>query len=163
MVVEFALVAPVLLTLAGGIVELGAVLRAYAAVNRLAMQYAISFADCSDTSSGACQTELNEYVTSFMVGNIAPVLIPANLTVSMSQVLMNGTTPSVEYHGGYPSNGSATLSAAQTTALQAAVASGQTGVVDTVTYQYSLLVFAKLMAPIIGSNFNISYTVAQLK
>src|ERR1700722_6120986 len=121
--VEFALVAPLLLTLAGGIFELGAVLRAYVAVNRLAMQYAISFADCSDTPSGACQTELNQYVTSFMVGNIAPMLIPANLAVSMSQVLMNGTTPTVEYQ----STGSAALSAAQTTALQAAVASGQTG------------------------------------
>ncbi len=159
MVVEFALVAPLLLTLAGGIVELGAVLRAYAAVNRLAMQYAVSFADCSDNSTGACQTELNQYVTSFMVGNIAPMLTPANLSVSMSQVAMNGTTPTVEYQ----SSGSAALSAAQTTALQAAVPSGQTGVVDTVTYQYSLLIFSTLMAPIIGSSFNISYTVAQLK
>ena len=157
--VEFALVAPLLLTLAGGIVELGGALRAYAAVNRLAMQYAISFADCSDTSSGVCQTELNQYVTSFMTGNIAPMLTPANLVVSMSQVLMNGTTPTVEYQ----STGSPALSAAQTTALQAAVPSGQTGVVDTVTYQYSLLVFATLMTPIIGSSFNISYTVAQLK
>ncbi len=159
MAVEFALVAPLLLTMAGGIVELGGVLRAYAAVNRLAMQYAIGFADCSDTSGGTCQTELNQYVTSFTIGNIAPMLTPANLVIGMSQVSMNGTTPTVEYQ----SSGSPGLSAAQTAALRAAVASGQTGVVDTVTYRYSLLVFATLMTPIIGSSFNISYTVAQLK
>jgi hypothetical protein len=75
---------------------------------------------------------------------------------------MNGTTPTVEYPLGL------TLSAAQTAALQAVVASGQSGTVQTavvVTAQYAYLplFFASLMAPIIGTSVTLSYTVAQLK
>ena len=119
--IEFALIAPILALLAGGIYGIGSVLRATAAVNRLAMQYAISYADCSDTSSGVCLTELNLYGTAAALGNIAPQLTTANLTLSMAQVMMSGSTLTVEY--AYPAGLS--LSAAQTTALKAVIAAGQ--------------------------------------
>jgi Flp pilus assembly protein TadG len=157
--IEFAIIAPVMLLLAGGVFEIGSLLHANAAVNRLAMQYAVSFANCSDTSAGACQTELNQYATTAALGNIAPQLSSALVTLSMAQVTMNGTSPTIEY----ASPTGLTLSAAQTAALQAAVASGQAGVVVTVTYKYSPLVFTTLMAPYIGSSFTLTYTAAQLK
>jgi Flp pilus assembly protein TadG len=157
--VEFAIAAPVMLLIAGGVFTLGSLLRVNSALNRLAMQYAISFADCSDTSSGVCQTELNEYVTSSALAAVAPQLLPGNLTLSMAQVKMNGSTPAVEYY--YPSGFS--LSAAQTSALQAVVVSGQTGVVVTATYRYQVLQFSAVMAPVLSSSYTLSYTVAQLK
>jgi len=159
--VEFALIAPVMVLLAGGIYVLGSLLRANAAVDRLVMQYAISFADCSDTASLVCQTELSEYATTFALGNLAPQLVAANLALSMAQVSMSGTTPTVEYPPGL------SLTAAQTAALQAAVTptavSGQTYVVVTATYIYTPLLFAKAMTPIIGASVTLSDTVAQLK
>jgi len=158
--IEFAVIAPCMVLLAGGIFTIGSLVRANAAVNRLAMQYAMSFADCSDTSSGVCLTELDEYVTTAAFGNIAPQRSVANLTVTMAQVKMNGSTPAIEY--AYPTNLS--LSAAQTTALSAGgVGSGQTGVVVTATYQYQVLLFPAVLVPIIGSSVTMSYTVAQLK
>jgi Flp pilus assembly protein TadG len=159
--IEFAFVAPVMMMLAGGIFVLGSLLRANAAVNRLAMQYAISFADCSDTSSGVCLTELNQYETTAALGNIAPQLAVANLTLTMAQVQMNGTTPTVEYPSGL------SLTATQNSALQAVVTagsvSGLTYVVVTATYIYTPPLFASVMQPIIGSSVTLSSTVAQLK
>lgn len=157
--VEFALILPAMLLLAGAIFGIGSVLRAYAATNRLTMEYAISYANCSDTASGVCQTELNQYGTAAALGNVAPRLTASNITLSMAQVIMNGSTLSVEY--AYPS--SLLLSAAQQSALQAILSSGETGVVVSVTYQYQVPLFAAILAPIIGSSFTISDTVAQLK
>lgn len=157
--IEFAVIAPVVVLLAAGIFTFGTLLRAKAAVNRLAMQYAVSFADCSDTTSNGCLTELNEYATTAAFGNIAPQLSAASLTLNMAQVKMNGTTPTLEY--AYPSTLS--LSAAQKTALQAAVPSGQTGVLVTVTYTYQVQAFSALMQPMIGSSVAMSATVTQLK
>jgi Flp pilus assembly protein TadG len=157
--IEFAVVAPIMLLLGSAIFEIGSLLRANAVVNRLVMQYAISYADCSDTSSGVCGTEVAEYGTSYALGNIVPQLTAANLTLDMAQVKMNGATPTVEYS--YPAG--FTLTTAQITALQATVASGQTGVVVTATYPYQLLVFSTLMSPFFGSNFSFTYTAVQLK
>lgn len=151
-----------MLLLAAGIFVVGSLLRANTVVNRLAMQYAVSYANCSDTASGVCLTELNEYGTAAALANIAPQLTAANLTLTIAQVTMNGTTPTVEYPVGL------TLTSAQTGALQAVVASGQSGTVQTavvVTAQYSYLpmFFAPLMTPIIGASVTLSYTAAQLK
>ncbi len=152
-----------MLLLAGGIFVIGSILRANSALNRLALQYANSFADCSDTSTGVCQTELNEYATVFALGNIAPQLLVSNLTLTMAQVKMNGSTPTIEY--AYPTNLS--LSATQTSALQTAAqdvaVSGQTYVVVTATYLYQPLILGPVMTPITGSTVTLSYTVAQEK
>lgn len=157
--VEFAIIAPVLMVLVGGVVEIGSLLRAYAAVNRVATQYALSYADCPDFTSGTCQTELSQYASTTTLANIVPQLTAANLTLTMAQVSMSGSTPTVQY----VSPAGATLTAAQTAALVNAVPSGQTGVVVTAKYTYSLLFFATLMKPIIGSSWTITFTVAQLK
>jgi Flp pilus assembly protein TadG len=157
--VEFAIIAPMMLVLAGGIVEIGSLARAYAAVNRLTMQYALSLADCADTASGVCQTEMNNDASTTTLANIVPQLNVSNLTLQMAQVQMSGTTPTIQYS--YPSG--LTLTAAQISALRAAVTSGTYGVVVTASYTYTLLFFSKLMSPIIGSSFPISFSVAQLK
>ncbi len=155
--IEFAILAPVMLMLGGGMYVLGSLLHVNSTVNKLAMQYAVSFANCSDTSVGACGTELAQYETAPAIKNIFPQLYSAELTLTMAQAIMNGTTPTVEYPVG------GTLTAAQTTAMQAVVASGQTGVVVTATYVFYPLVLQPLMAPFIGSSITVSYTVAQLK
>ena len=157
MLIEFALVLPVMLLLAAGVYVFGSLLRANAALNRLVMQYAISFADCSDTSSGVCGTELAEYETTAALNNIAPQLSPSSLTLTMAQAIMSGTTPTVEY----PVGGS--LTAAQISALQAVVPSGQTGVVVTASYLFTPVIFAPLIQPFIGTGVTLSYTMAQLK
>ena len=157
--IEFAVIGPLMVFLAGGIFTIGSLLRSNSGVNRLAMQYAVSYADCSDTSSGVCLTELNEYVTTGALSNIAPQLSTANITLTMAQVKMNGTTPAIEY--AYPT--SLSLSAAQTAALVAAVPSGQTGVVVTATYKFQVLLFAGIMTPMLGSSVTMSYTAAQPK
>jgi Flp pilus assembly protein TadG len=158
--IEFALAAPLMLLVAGGIVEFGLIFKVYNGVDRLAAQYAIAWSDCSDYPAGTCQTELANYTTSSAVSNIAPQLQPSNLTLQMFQVQMdNANNPSIIYS--YPST--ATLTAAQTSAAQAALSAGQVGVLVTASYQYSLQFFSTLMTPFLGAKLNPSYTIVQLK
>jgi len=166
---EFAIIAPVLVALMAGVVEVGALIRTYVAVHRLTMQFAVSFADCPDTSAtsggtGACGSEISKYTSSSTISNFMPQLNPANLTLSLVQVQFNGASPSVTYPAG------TSLTSAQTSALTtlySSVPASYTGTVNAVvvtsSYQYSLIAFKTVMAPIIGSAFTISYTVAQLK
>ena len=156
---EFALIAPLLLLLAGAIVEFGMVFKAYNATDRLAAQYAISWADCSDLPAGTCQTELATYTAAATISNVAPQLIAANVTLQMFQVRMAGSTPVVIY--AYPSGG--TLSSQQVTAAQGILQAGQLGVVVTATYQHSLNLFSALMTSYLSSKLRPSYTVVQLK
>jgi Flp pilus assembly protein TadG len=157
--IEFALVAPLLLLLAGATVEFGGILKVYNATDRLAAQYAISWADCSDLPAGTCQTELATYTAAATISNVAPQLTPANLTLKMFQLQMSGSTPTVVY--AYPSG--ATLTSQQTTAAQAVLQSGQSGVLVTASYQHSLNLFSVLMTSYLASKLNPSYTVVQLK
>jgi len=46
--IEFAFILPVLLMMFAGVVEAGRLFQVYDATNRLATQYAIVLADCSD-------------------------------------------------------------------------------------------------------------------
>ena len=109
--------------------------------------------------AGTCQTELNAYSASYTIANIAPQLTPTSLTLTMFEVQMSGTTPTVVY--AYPA--SATLTAAQTTVAQANFPSGQTGVIVSASYAHTLDFFSTLMTPLLGSLLTPSYTVAQLK
>jgi Flp pilus assembly protein TadG len=167
---EFAILAPLMAAMIGGVVEVGALLRAYSAMHRMTMQFAVSYADCPDTTQtvgatpGSCGTEANEYTSTSTIANFAPQLTAANVSLSMVQVQFSGATPSVTYPVG------GTLTAAQSaalTTLYASVPATYTGttnaVVVTGSYRYALLAFGTLMAPIIGPSFTISYTVAQLK
>ena len=149
---------PVLMLLIAGIVEFGTLFQVYASVNRLATQYAIAYADCSDNPNGTCNTELSFYTPMAAVQNIVPQLKNA-VTLRMFEVTMQGTTPTVVYAS--PSN--AALSATETATAKSALASGQVGVVVTVSYAQNVSIFPTLMAPFIGSSLQPSYTIAQLK
>jgi Flp pilus assembly protein TadG len=157
--VEFAIVVPVMMAMMGGGFELGRAFQAYNAANRLATQYAFVWADCSDSPVGTCLTELGTYTPSAALANIAPQLITANIGLRMFQVTVAGSSVNVVY--GYPSG--QTLTAAEQTAATSALNNGQTGVVVSVSYVHSLLVFSTLMSPIIGSSYTMAFTVVQVK
>jgi len=158
-VVEFALLAPVLVLLIGGVVEYGRIFSVYKAVNRLATQYASAWADCYDSPTGACLTEISLYTSTYTIQNFAPQLTAANVVVSMFQVSMSGTTPTVVY--AYPTGSS--LTTAQKTALQTTLSSGQSGVIVTVSYTHTLLFFSKAMSSLLGGYLTPGFTAVQLK
>ncbi|KQT07480.1 hypothetical protein ASG40_14240 [Methylobacterium sp. Leaf399] len=157
--IEFAAVVPIMILLAAGIVECGAVFQVYNQTNRLATQYAIVWSDCRDDTT-SCQTELNTYTPDAAKGNVAPQLSPSRITLQMFQVRMSGTTPQVVY--AYPAG--ATPTAAQIDAVQKTVPDRQTGVIVTATYRHSLMFFSALAAPFLdAAALAPSYTVTQLK
>jgi Flp pilus assembly protein TadG len=156
--IEFAIILPIVVFLFAGVVEFGRMFQVYNATNRLATQYAIAWADCSDDPAGTCQTELGTYTSSSTIANIAPQLNPAQLTLQMFWVTMSGTTPTIVY--AYPAT--ATLTTAQTTLAQATFASGASGVIVTASYAHTLNFFGNLITPLLGSYLNPSYSVAQL-
>jgi Flp pilus assembly protein TadG len=157
--VEFAIIAPIVIIIMGGLYEVGCAFQSLTAVNELASQYAISWADCSDNPVGTCNTEMSLYTPVAAIDNVAPQLAAAGgtVTVQMFQVTMSGTTPTVTYPSG------STLSAAQILAAQTAFTSGQTGVIVTVSYTYKLVLFPNLLSGIIPATFPMTFTVAQLK
>jgi Flp pilus assembly protein TadG len=157
--IEFAFVLPLIISLFAGIAEFGRAFQVYNATNKLASQYAIAWADCSDVPVGACQTELNTLTASNTITNVAPQLTSSRLSITMFQMTMSGTTPVVLY--AYPSG--ATLTASQTTAAQASIPSGQTGVLVAASYTHSLAYFPKQMTTFLGSYLTPSYTIVQLK
>jgi Flp pilus assembly protein TadG len=159
--IEFALIAPVLILFTGGIVEFGRIALVYETVNRLATQYAIAWADCSDTPQGTCSTEISNYTAANAIANIAPQLQnpSVNLSLQMFQVQMSGTTPTVVY--AYPSG--ASLSTSQTALAQATFTNGQSGVIVTAQYTHSLIYFQSLMTQFLSTKLTPTYTVAQLK
>lgn len=157
--VEFALVLPIIVFMFGATIEFGRIFQVYAATNRLASQFAIAWADCSDYPAGACQTELTAYSASYSIANIAPQLDPTKLTLTMFEVTMSGTTPTIVYS--YPA--SATLTAAEKSAAQANFGTSGTGVIVYVSYAHTLDFFNNLMTPVLGSYLTPSYTIAQLK
>jgi Flp pilus assembly protein TadG len=157
--IEFAFVAPVMLLMAAGITEVGRYYSVYDATNRLADQYASAWADCTDVPAGTCATELATFTSASTIANIVPALVPAQTSISMFQILMVGTTPTVV--SSYPTG--ASLSGSQITAATAAFTSGQSGVIVTVSYNHTLAYFPASMNPILGSALNFSYTVVQLK
>jgi Flp pilus assembly protein TadG len=157
--VEFAVIVPVMIAMAGGGFELGRAFQAYNAANRLATQYAFTWSDCSDSPVGSCLTELSTYTPSAALANIAPQLITANINLRMFQVTVAGANANVVY--AYPTG--ATLTSAETTAATSTLKNGQTGVVVSINYVHSLAVFTALMSPIIGSSFTMAFTVVQVK
>ncbi len=142
-----------------GVVELGRLFVVYDGTNRLATQYAIVYADCSDVPTGTCNTELTALSSTNAISNIEPQLIASLLSITIFQVSMSGTTPTVVYS--YPSN--ATLTSSQVTAAQGVLTNGQSGVIVTATYNHSLQFFQTLMTPYLASALTVSYTAVQLK
>jgi Flp pilus assembly protein TadG len=164
--VEFALTVPLLLLLLAGIVEVGRAFQVYTVVNRLATQYATTWADCSDAPSGTCSTEMSNFVATSSIANIVPQLTAASLTLRMLQVsITSGGTISVVY----ASPSGATLSASETTLVQntcqpvLAIPQTCSAVVVTASYAHSLVYFQALMTSYLSSHLSPSYSVAQLK
>lgn len=157
--VEFAVIAPVMIALAAGSVELGNAFQVYNAANRLATQYAFTWADCSDSPAGTCLTELSGFTSSSSLANIAPQLVTASISLRMFQVTVAGNNVNVVY--AYPTG--QTLTAAETTAATSTLTNGQSGVVVSISYVHTLLAFQTLMTPIIGSSFTTAFTVVQVK
>lgn len=157
--IEFSFIAPVLLMMIAGVVEIGRLFVVYDGTNRLATQYAIVYADCSDVPSGTCNTELTVLGSTNAISNIEPQLQTSLLSITIFQVSMSGTTPTVVY--AYPSG--STLTASQVTAAQGVLTDGQSGVVVTATYNHTLQFFQILMTPYLASALTASYTAVQLK
>jgi Flp pilus assembly protein TadG len=157
--IEFALLASTLLLLAAGTVELSRCLQMYRAINRLTTQYAIAWADCTDTPAGTCRTELANYVTSGAIANIAPELTTALVSIRMFQVTMSGSTPTVTYS--FP-NGSA-LSTTERAMAVNLLADTQAGVIVTGSYTHTVTFFPKVMNAALAPYLSPSFTVAQMK
>lgn len=157
--IEFSIILPVMLLMIAGVVEVGRLFQVYNATDRLATQYAIVFADCSDQPIGTCSAEMTQLGATATVSNVVPQLQSGLLSLSIFQVSMSGTAPSIVYS--FPS--SASLSTAQVAAAQAILSDGQSGVVVTATYNHSLQFFQNLMSPYLSSVLTPSYTAVQLK
>ena len=157
--VEFAMIAPIMLLMGAGVLELGWAFQSQCAVNRLASQYAIVWADCSDLPAGTCSTEMNVLASSNTVGNIVPQLNNSTQSLQMFQVKMNGSTPTVTY--AYPSG--TTLNATQTAAASATLSNGQAGVIVTMNYTHKIMFFGGVLNGVVPSTIPMSFTIAQLK
>ncbi len=170
--IEFALIAPILVLFVAGVVEFGRAFQVFEAVNRLAAQYAVAYADCSDVPAGTCSSEVANYINQNAIQNIAPQLQYANLSLQMFQVSIATSPPyavSVTYGSG------STLTVAQTTAAQTALTaaaqsaltnnnqSSVNAVIVTAAYTHSLIYFPGPMRPFLSSYLTPAYTVVQLK
>jgi Flp pilus assembly protein TadG len=157
--IEFAFIAPILLLMFAAIVEVGGVFQVYNSVNRLATQYAITWSDCSDLPVGTCNTEMSSFASGNLSANLVPRLTAGALTLRMFQVNMSGTTPTVTY--AYPAG--STLTAAEISAAQGVLTTGQAGVVVTATYAHTLQYFPTLMSSYLSPALTASFTATQLK
>ncbi|MBG0808750.1 pilus assembly protein [Methylosinus sp. H3A] len=157
--VEFALLTPVIILMIAGVAEFGRIYVVFSAVNKIAAQYAISWADCSDSPAGTCSTEMSLYTPSYALGNIAPQIKASGLTLQMFQVTMGATSPTVVY--AYPTGSS--LSTAQTNLIKATFSNGQSAVLVTATYAHSLAFFPKSTTALLGGLLTPSYSAVQLK
>jgi Flp pilus assembly protein TadG len=157
--IEFAIIAPMMVVLIAGVVEVGRAYQVYNAANRLATQYAIAWADCSDTPAGTCNTEASYFNNASSIANIAPQLIANKLSLTMFQITMVGTTPTVVY----ASPSGATPSSTQIAAAQAVLTNGQSGIIVTSTYTHTLQYFQAAMTSALSSYLTASFTAVQLK
>jgi Flp pilus assembly protein TadG len=170
--VEFAVILPLMMLLVGGIVEFGRLFQVYNATNRLATQYALAWANCSESSTdtnGVCSTELSSYITANAIGNVAPQLTLSDLTLTMAEfTVTQGGTATAIYSGGYSGVNAAQLADATTRAASAFTlfpgpAAVQYVVVVEAKYAHSLDFFETLMEPFLGSYLNPACTAIQLK
>lgn len=165
-VMEFALLAPLLLLFTGGLVELAGAYQKYIAVNRLAARYAISWADCGDAFCGA---ELLLYASGFSEQNISPQLSPASaICLRMFRIRydqsQNATVLNFYVSPACP-NTSTTPSSSEFAATKSLIvnfAGNPTAVVVFVSYTYNPLFFSAIVRPFIGNNLIFSSMVAQL-
>jgi hypothetical protein len=160
--------------LVAGIVEFGAILEVNTATNRLATQYALSWAGCTDIPAPACATEIASYTNAATINNLAPQLKIANLTLTMVEFnITNGaatvyTTAGTSYTGGYPSASNTQIATATPAAVTAAAATESNSttqwvVVVVAQYNHTLDFFGSFMGQFLNQALTTTYTVAQLK
>jgi hypothetical protein len=170
--IELALILPVVMLLIAGIVEIGRLFEVYTATNRLAAQYASSWAYCPD-SNGSCNTELTYYVDPIKISNVVPQLNLANVHLYMAEYTVLDaagvlSAPVILYSGGYQPGSNdavnaAAAAASYTTATAQPDAVAQHVVVVIATYNHSLSFFSYYMTPILSAYLTPTFTVAQLK
>ena len=157
--VEFSIIAPVLILLMAGAFEIGRALQSVQTVNKLASQFAIAWADCTDEPVTACQAEMVQYTNSATIANLAPQLSNP-VTLQMYQITSTSGAPTVQYT--YPV-GTVPTAAQISAAQQVLTSPGQSGVIVTVSYTYQMAIFTGLLSKVIPSTIPMSYTVVQMK
>jgi Flp pilus assembly protein TadG len=155
--IEFAIIVPVVIALFATMLEFGLYYRSLDAVNKLASQYAIAWADCSDDTS--CGSEATAFSSSTLATNLTQGLAPASYSVRMFKVSVSGTTITADVK--IPST--ATVDTNERTAILNKIASGQEGVIVTVSYTHSAQFFASTANTFFSPYFNIKARVVQLK
>lgn len=157
--IEFAIIVPVVVALFATTLEFGLYYRSLDAVNKLASQYAIAFADCFDDAD--CTTERSAIISSTLATNLTQGLVPASLTIRMFKVNVSSTgtiTVKVPSGGTLDTNEQAAVT---TKIYKSGVA--REGVVVTVSYTHSAQFFASTANTFLAPYFNIKARVAQLK
>jgi Flp pilus assembly protein TadG len=166
--VEFAIILPVMMLMVAGIVEFGAILQVYKATNRLATQYALSWADCYDGGTVTCQMELATYTNATTIANLAPQLTINNLSLTLAEVTVKDGAPTIVTSGGYPSANAGQLATATSVAASAFTATAkpsesQTIVVVVAQYNHTLDFLPAFVSPFLANALTANYTVSQLK
>jgi Flp pilus assembly protein TadG len=184
---ELAMIVPAALLLVAGIIEFGRLFEVYDATNRLASQYALAWANCSESNvdaGGVCSTEIATYTAPAAIGNVTPQLDPASLTLTMAEftVSQQGAVTTLYVGGNSAGVQNTTGDATQLADAQAKAAAAFTTsnggtvsylvpgpaavqyvVVVEVKYQHTLLFFKTLMQQYLANYLLPSYTVVQLK
>ncbi len=146
-VIEFAILVPVLILLMGATYELAGGIEANSQLNTMVGQVALSWGDCNDAPSGTCQTEMNQYIAART--NIAPVLNTSQLTLDLWQVTNAFGTVNVVY-------GTRAITAAARNLALAQIPDGQSGVIAIGSYTYQARAFVVVTQPFIGSGIVLS-------
>jgi Flp pilus assembly protein TadG len=157
--IEFAIIVPVVVALFATTLEFGLYYRSLDAVNKLASQYAIAFADCFDDAD--CTSERTALISTTLATNLTQGLVPASLSIRMFKVNVSSTgsiTVKVPTGGTLDTNEQAAVS---TRIYKSGVA--REGVVVTVSYTHSAQFFASTANTFLAPYFNIKARVAQLK
>jgi len=176
--VEFALIVPGMLLMVAGLVEFGRFYQVYTVANRLASQYAVTWANCSESSTdtdGVCATELPNYTNAAAISNVVPQLSLNALTLTMAEfTVTQAGVATVLYVGGNTGGAANTTGDATQLAdaknkaatafnLFAGPAAVQYVVVTEVKYVHTLDFFPTLMSAILGDYLTFSYTSTLLK
>jgi Flp pilus assembly protein TadG len=176
--VEFALIVPLMIVMVAGLVEFGRFYQVYTVANRLGTQYAVAWANCSESSTdtnGVCANEIADYTKAAAISNVAPQLTPSALTLTMAEfTVTQAGVASMIYVGGNTAGASNTtgdatqlsnakLKAATAFNVFAGPAAVQYVVVTEVKYVHTLDFFPTLMSAILGDYLTISNTSTLLK
>jgi len=159
--IEFAIIVPVVLALAATTLEFGMYYRALDAVNKLAAQYAIAWADCAGATE--CQAEANVFSSTTLANNLTSgSLVAANLSFRLYQAKRQNSTTLYAPTVAIPS---ATVpdSNEKAAILNKVETNEKFGVVVTITYTHVPQFFASTANAFLAPYLTIRARVAQLQ